>query len=387
MAKVLLVDTNFSATPIYQALQNAGHEVHVVGGNPQDCLAKAASRYWQLDYSDTTALAALIDAKGFDFIVPGCTDRSYASCVAAGRGRFPGIDAPHTVQAINHKARFREVAARLDLPVPQVFTDPEEVGTSLLIVKPVDAFSGKGITVVRESFGAKVAKAIGHARSISPSGEFLLEEYVEGQLYSHSAFICRQRVIQDFLVREDGSANPFVVDTSHVLHDESTLLKTLRQHIETLATGLNLVDGLLHTQFIAGKDGIRLIEATRRCPGDLYSQLIELSTGFPYAEAYAQPFLGQQVSATAMGPSRPVLRHTITVPTAQNLAHVSFRRPLAIERWVPLGQVGDRLHPSPAGRIAVIFCIEPNPAALADLYQCALRRELYTVVDCYAGLA
>ncbi|WP_225763044.1 ATP-grasp domain-containing protein [Stenotrophomonas sp. Marseille-Q4652] len=387
MAKVLLVDTNFSSGPIYQALLRGGHEVHVVGGNPHDCLAKAASSYWQLDYSDTAALAALIDTQGFDFIVPGCTDRSYVSCVMAGRGQFPGIDSPHAAEVINHKARFRQMAEHLGLPVPRVFTDADAAQGSPLIVKPVDAFSGKGISVIREYSDRAAAIAVEHARSISPSGECLLEEYVEGQLYSHSAFITGQRVIEDFLVREDGSANPFVVDTSHVLHDAPLLRQILRQCIETLSSGLGLVDGLVHTQFIATKDGIRLIEVTRRCPGDLYSQLIELSTGFRYAEAYAQPFLGQPVSTRAIGQSRPVLRHTITVPTAQNLTHVSFRRPLAIERWVPLGLVGDRLQASPACRIAVIFCTEPDPEALDDLYQCTLRRELYTVVDGYPGQA
>ena len=47
MAKVLLVDTNFSSRPIFAELERLGHEVHVVGANPVDALAKACARYWR----------------------------------------------------------------------------------------------------------------------------------------------------------------------------------------------------------------------------------------------------------------------------------------------------------------------------------------------------
>ena len=77
MQRTLLVDTNRAAYPIYQALCQLGHEVWVVGKNPGEPLAKLASNYFQLDYSDVDQLAAFVKEKSFDFLVPGCTDLSY----------------------------------------------------------------------------------------------------------------------------------------------------------------------------------------------------------------------------------------------------------------------------------------------------------------------
>jgi len=384
VAKVLLVDTNFSSMPIYRALLEDGHDVHVVGGNPSDCLAKVAPNYWHLNYSSTHALSALVDEQHFEFIVPGCTDRSYESCLVVGRGRFPGFDAPNAASAISHKGHFRRVAAQLGLPVPSVQTDIAVAGGHPVIVKPVDAFSGKGITVLRDPDAAASAEAIERARASSPSGEYLVEEFVEGQLYSHSAFLRGHRVVCDFLVQETGTANPFVVDTSRVLEHSSqqTLLATLRTCVETLAVHLDLADGLLHTQFIGDGNRVWLIEVTRRCPGDLYSQLIELSTGFAYARCYAWPFLGRGSSTLPpVRELRPVMRHTITVSEEQGLDHVRFLRPAHIERYVPLGVVGDPLLPSPRSRVAVIFCRTQNQQALDELYAITLRRELYAVSD------
>lgn len=383
MAKVLLVDTGFSAAPIYRSLVTAGHEVHVVGSNPADCLAKQAANYWEIDYSDTDALRGLIDRQGFHYLVPGCTDRSYESCVAAGQGRFAGLDSPDALSVVSNKGAFRRVAAVLGLPTPMVFSDPESAIGHDVIVKPVDAFSGKGITVLYGANAGEIEEAVARALTCSPSRGVLIEEFVEGQLYSHSAFLVGCKVSCDFLVREDGTANKFVVDTSRVLDpfEYESLLRQVRESVEALAHHLNLKDGLLHTQLIASSEQIWLIEMTRRCPGDLYSQLIELSTGYPYARSYSMSFLGIAAVPLDDAPLRPVMRHTISVSSVQVFDHVRFLRVLEIERYVPVCLVGATLLPSPQSRVAVIFCHEQSQELLDDLYMTALRRELYVVSD------
>jgi formate-dependent phosphoribosylglycinamide formyltransferase (GAR transformylase) len=377
MAKVLLVDTNFSSVPIYQSLCNMGHEVHVVGGNPVDCLAKSVANYWNINYADTKALGELVDSEGFEFIVPGCTDRSYASCVAINNGRFPGIESMDVDLAINNKARFREIAKQLHLPVPQV----QELGSLRwpLIVKPVDSFSGKGITVIPKEDHEALQRAIDDARNASARGEFLIEDFVTGTLHSHSAFLCDSKVAKDFVVQENGTVNPFVVDTSRVVFTPpDTVLKKLRNAIGTLATELGLQDGLLHTQFILDGDNIHLIEMTRRCPGDLYSQLIELSTGFKYVDAYVRSFVGMTVRWHEEGLSnRAIMRHTLTVNTYQSLGYVQFMRDIKIERWIPLSLVGDQLKPSPASRIAVIFASALDEVDFNAMYTATLEHNLY----------
>ena len=54
----------------------------------------------------------------------------------------------------------------------------------------------------------------------------------------------------------------------------------LKEKVELISERLSLVDGLLHVQFILDSGRYWFVEMTRRCPGDLYSLLIEMSTGF-----------------------------------------------------------------------------------------------------------
>lgn len=383
MAKVLLVDTNFSSGPIHSELLAMGHEVHVVGNNPRDCLAKVSDNYWQLDYSNLDALDSLINTQGFDFLVPGCTDRSYLSCAEVSRSRFPGFDGSEARHAVYNKQGFRQAAELFSLPSPGL-VDPSTHELSMpVIVKPVDGFSGKGVTVLRQPDDDSLRAAIILARNASSIGQYLIEQHVEGQLYSHSAFIRQSAVWRDFIVREDATANPFVVDTSHVVPEvDDGLLDALRRCIETVVACLGLVDGLLHTQFIWDGRKFWLIELTRRCPGDLYSQLIELSTGFPYARTYTLPFLDEPFAETSPSTAcRPIMRHTVSLNNHRDLAYLKFKRPVQIERWVPLALVGDHIHPSPLSRIGVLFSMASDHRDLESLYRQTLSRDLYTVLD------
>lgn len=381
MAKILLIDTNFSSAPIEATLRNLGHEVHVVGGNPNDRLAKSSEHYWNLNYADIDALSHLIEQQGFDYLVPGCTDRSYSSCAAVNQGRFPGIESVGVDNLINNKAAFRAMALRLNLPIPQVQQADSDDLRWPLIVKPVDSFSGKGITVLREKNLDQLADAIAHACLASSSGKYLIEDYINGDLYSHSAFLKKGKVLKDFIVQENCTANEFVVDTSRVIFEPiAQMLQELRTSIEALAGELNLQDGLIHTQFIFDSKRVWLIEITRRCPGDLYSQLIELSTGYNYIENYVRPFLGMPLREPDQVESRRlIMRHTVTVTSPQSFGYLKYRHKLSIERWVSLSLVGDQLKPSPASRVGILFAQATSVSDLTTIYEMALKRELYEI--------
>src|SRR5690606_25694265 len=84
------------------------------------------------------------------------------------------------------------------------------------ICKPVDAFSGRGISVFNGLDRAGMVTAFNTARRESPSGEALAEPFIEGDLYSYTTFLAKGKPQEWFFVREGSSINPFAVDTSYV---------------------------------------------------------------------------------------------------------------------------------------------------------------------------
>lgn len=379
MAKVLLVDTNRSAYTIYQSLLSQGHDVSVVGGNAREPLAKICPNFTQLDYSDARALNGLIDKEEFDFLVPGCTDVSYKVCAEVNRGRFPGIDTEEATRRINEKSEFRALAGELGILVPRVLGFEEALGEEAVIVKPVDSFSGRGISILKNPGRETLAKAQGEACGVSKSGEALIEEFVSGQLYSHSAFLRGGEVVADFIVREDCTTNPFTVDTSCVVFDfDPELLQALRSDACKLFKHLELQNGLIHSQFILGQGRYWIIEVTRRCPGDLYALLIEMSTGYPYGASYAASFLGEAPMPRSAGSLREkIIRHTATSRMGESLWGFHFTQPVDLRFFVPLAEAGEFIKPSPYGRAGVFFLAAKSHDEQSAVYKSLLEGSLY----------
>lgn len=382
MKKVLLVDTNYSSAPILDYLIAADFDVFVCGANPNDFLAKTAKNYINIDYSNMDAMRTLIKEMEISYIVPGCNDKSYKVCSELSQdGQFAGLDKPEIVETINNKEKFRAFAKKVGLPVPGVFTTGDEITTWPVIVKPVDAFSGRGMTVVHEPNEELLSSAIELAKQYSGTKTCIIEQFMDGQLYSHSAFWADGAVDMDFIVEEYGTANPFVVDTSYVVQDFPTeVLCEIREKVCLMARELNLVDGLIHTQFIMQGSSFYFIEITRRCPGDMYSRLIESSTGFQYADAYMRGFLNQKIEPKKFV-YKPayVLRHTVSQKEESFFKSIGFNFPVLIEQLVFLSLAGDRVKASPFSRIALLFARANSKEDLDFLLKNALSRTMYTI--------
>ncbi|MHA1386349.1 MAG: ATP-grasp domain-containing protein [Candidatus Helarchaeota archaeon] len=384
MNKILLLDTNFSAKPIYDYLVATGNEIFVVGlgGKPKYSLAKSAKNYINLDYSNIEKIQELIELKSIDYIIPGCNDLSYKICAKLNsENRFYGLDPLEKVETINDKEKFKKFAKKVGLPSIKIISYNEVRNYLPIIIKPVDSYSGQGITIIRKYNDDILNKAIDLAKKYSTKNKYIIEEYIDGQLYSHSAFIKDNKILIDFIVEEHCTANPFVVDTSRVIYNFNKKVKSkIREAIELMAKKLNLVDGLIHTQFIKKGDSFWIVEVTRRCPGDLYSLLIEFSTGFRYAESYTKPFLGESINLSNQTSNKKyILRHTISQSNEGIYNSLKFLSPVQIEKFIPLSLTGDKVKGSPFSRIGLLFLRANSERELIDLFKKTLNRELYLI--------
>jgi len=314
--------------------------------------------------------------------VPGGNDFSYKVCSEINSySPFYNIDPVEVNEIINNKEKFRNFSTDLGLHVPHIVKLEKVKDFLPVIIKPADAYSGHGMTVIYENDRNKIENAVNLAKKYSKSQRYLIEEFVQGQLYSNSAFVVNGEIMIDFIVEEHCVVNPYVVDTSRVVFDfDKKILSQIRADITLLAKKLDLADGLVHTQFICNGSSFWIIEVTRRCPGDLYSMLIEYSTGFPYAEYYARPFINQEVDFSEIKLNEKLfIRHTITQPNESYFCSLNFNLPIRIEKIVPLTLTGDRVKASPFDRIGLIFFRVNTEKEMDNLFYKILSRELYLI--------
>ncbi|WP_051202665.1 hypothetical protein [Sediminimonas qiaohouensis] len=377
MTRVLLLDTSFAARPVHDWLRDQGLDVWTIGNRPLDLLARRyPKRYIEDDYAEVETVRRHVDRLGVTYVVPGCTDVSIETAQRL-TGLQTAFDPPETYRRLADKAAFRALCEELDLPAPRRVSEANLPHAGRLIAKPSDAFSGRGISVFDGSDHAAARAALNAARAESRTGDALLETYAEGQLYSYSCFLERKRVVDAVIVREDGSVTPYAVDTSHVAAEFPAAGTTqLRDSIERLAAVLNLVDGLLHVQFIW--DGSRpwLIELSRRCPGDLYPWLVQLSTGLPHAARYASYFVNRPAPDAPLS-RRHILRHTVTAGH-ENYDGVFFAAPVPIVEYHALAVTGREMPPQGRiDRVALMFLEYPSAKALAEQHDLFQKRGIY----------
>jgi formate-dependent phosphoribosylglycinamide formyltransferase (GAR transformylase) len=368
------VGSSFSAAPIFFLLKKRGLHVSVCGSLGADPCHQYADASFYIDYSDREALLRLVESEKFDYVVPTCNDYSYMSCAwFAERLGYPGFDNFDVATVIHTKNEFRRITQQYDVPAPranrQHVNQPINVSglEYPLLVKPIDSFSGRGVTKVPDSSGLNAA--VSTAIQASRSGEIVVEEFVEGALHSHSAFIHNGEILADFFVDEYCTVYPYQVDCSnHPSRLGSTMQSEVRTTMAQLVKQLGLQDGLLHTQFIANSERFWIIECMRRCPGDLYGSLIERSTGTPYMDYFVQPFLGEIISPVASPDAhKPIGRHTISVQNPRATYTFSHTIPAVNVHITPLKNSGEPLKAAPFDKLAILFAEYPDASIMLEV--------------------
>lgn len=381
MKNILLCDANFCVLPILQSIMSKGHQLSVAGSLLSDPAHLIADKCLPINYADVDILYKNIIENKYDYIVPGCNDRSYLSLAQiAEKLNYPGFDKYETVLTIHHKDKFRAFAEFNNYPVPKAVNNFSKVDSLKfpIIIKPVDSFSGKGTNKVENI--QDIQKFWNEAKEFSKSGAVVAEEFVEGKLYSHSAFIKNKKIVVDFFVSEYCTVYPYQVNSSNIATQLSQKVQQgLQMWTEQFSKDLDLVDGLVHTQFISDNETFSLIEIARRCPGDLYSQLIQKSTGVNYAELYSIPFIGEELPTKIEKKEDNFFsRHTVSVDKECIFISSGVNLQSKNIQNIQLKYSGQKMKPAPFDKSGIYFIEHDN---VQDMEEKTEKLKDYIVIE------
>jgi formate-dependent phosphoribosylglycinamide formyltransferase (GAR transformylase) len=359
--KILIVGSSFAIVPAYTILKNAGYIVHSCGSRPDEPLAKVAHKFHLCDYSNHNALKNLILKYNFTAIVPDCNDKSYEACsIMASEFNFKGFDSPEVTDIILNKAKYRDLLYRIGIPCPRfIFEFPSNFKklSFPLLLKPINSYSGMGIKILNNNTDYDETKSMLLKKGLDR--EYLIEEFIHGDLYSHSAFVVNGEIISDFFVEEFCTTYSYQVNLSnHAIKLDNILKNKIRLDVKKIISKLNLSDGLFHTQLIINsKFEYFFIESTRRCPGDMYYKLIEKITGFNYLNNYLNTFCADYIGYNAHQNlvNKSVMRYTISLPYDILYHKISFNFKNKFE-FIPVKHSGEYVKSAPFGRFGIIFC-------------------------------
>ena len=238
-----------------------------------------ADEGWNMDYSDTQAVAEKCKESGIDGVIAGYgEDRVTAACRISEAIGAPFYATEEQIDFTRNKRLFKEACVRHGIPVPKEFCSklpmsPDDLAqiSYPVIVKPSDNGGRKGISVCHSA--KELDSAIKYAEANSKNGEVVVEEFLNGielcAIYTMVDGEISLSCVNDKYVSQDGSGVAKLCDfviTPSTYFDR--FVKEVDPGIKSLLKEIGAKNGVANFQFIANKDKISAFEMGYRVNGN-----------------------------------------------------------------------------------------------------------------------
>ncbi len=205
--KLLILGANPETVPLVEVANSMGIKTIVTSNNKEDLAKKYAWKACDVDGLDVPGLISLANEEKVDGVLVGVADilvPVYCKvCEALG---LPCYATQDIIEVFSYKDVFKATCERFGVHgIPEFYLDEEMKREDLdrimypVMVKPVDGYSGLGMTVVYEENGLK--NAIEKALSFSKSKRFIVEKYMQcedmGMYYTFKDGYCSASCIYD----------------------------------------------------------------------------------------------------------------------------------------------------------------------------------------------
>ena len=240
------------------------------------------------------------------------TDASMTVAAVANALNLPGIkfdDAEAATNKIKMRMRFKE----FDVPSPAFLpvwslADAKKACKILgfpLVMKPSDNMGARG--VIRINNASEIADAFKFAKSASPSGELIIEQFMEGPELSIDAIIFNNEITITGVADRIIEYPPHFIETGHNM-PSALPPDVLRQACDVMKQGiraLGLTTGAAKGDIKVTKNGAMIGELAARLSGGFMSAYTyPLSSGVDLMKAMVE---------VAVARSRETLRPCSTV--------------------------------------------------------------------------
>ena len=342
MKTVLFVGAGRHQRRAIQRAKELKLRVAAVDRNPEAPGLREADLARVVDFLDPEAVLKAFARVRIDGVLTVSADRAVpvVAAIAEARG-LPGIGV-ETAHLMTHKVAMRRRLAEEGLPQPRFsalrilserYRAADEVGFPA-VLKPADSGGQRGLFLVNsvDDIDAHLHEAI----AASPTGEAILEEYIEG---TEMNGIVIARGGEPFPLTLSDRLRPpgvgFGVGWIHVYPASvygDQLEESERVAVHTVRA-LGLRDGIAFPQLIATPDGrVVVVECAARIPGGQMADLVRHAVGVDLVEVQLRLALGE--------------------PLPDELVQPRFRQPLAI-RFLTADP-----GPLPTGRVKRIGSLE-----------------------------
>ena len=259
-----------------------------------------ADEFYKVSVLDVDAIRDLAREQKVDFLITVCADQvlQVVAQVSEDLGLPCYIDF-ETAENVSKKSYMKTIFAKNGVPTSQ-FVIMDKLHTEKithlrypLIVKPVDAYSSRGVTKVTSPDDLQAA--FDTAINISRSKNAIVEEFVEGDEVTVDAYIEEGKahvlcLTNLYKIGEDGK---FVINRSRIPAKVSNdIAKQIEVAVQRIADSFGLVNTPMLVQLITDGERISVVEFCARTGGGIKFLMIKKISGFDVVKAVVDLTLG-----------------------------------------------------------------------------------------------
>lgn len=205
--KLLILGANPETIPLVQVANELGVKTLVTSNIPTDAAKKYAWKACDVDGMDVPGLIALANREKVDGILVGVADILVpVYCKVCDALNLPCYATQEIVNVFSYKDVFKSTCERYGVHgIPEFYLDEKLNPSDIekikfpVMVKPVDGYSGLGMTVCYSE--EQLPEAVEKALTISKSKRFIVERYMQcedmGMYYTFKDGVCSASCIYD----------------------------------------------------------------------------------------------------------------------------------------------------------------------------------------------
>ncbi|MDX1957573.1 MAG: alpha-hydroxy-acid oxidizing protein [Leptospiraceae bacterium] len=303
---ILIIGAGLLQCPIIRTAKNMGLKTIVADMNPNAPGLSLADSKIIMSTKDLEGMVR--EAKKFSLeepihgVITAGTDASMTVASVANALELPGIRF-QDAEAATNKVKMRKRLKEHNVPIPDfapVWTiqDARDALDYLkfpLVMKPSDNMGARG--VIKVTNVEELNSAFKHAKKYSPTGEIILEEYMQGPELSVDALTWKGNYVITGVADRIIEREPYFIEVGHTM--PSQLPKDIIQEVERVmilgmkALGLNLGAGKGDIKVTS--TGVKIGEIAGRLSGGFMSAYtFPLSSGIDLNRAAILIALGEE---------------------------------------------------------------------------------------------
>lgn len=299
--KALVLAGGIPQAELIKQLKSRDIYTVLADGNKNAVAIPFADKFYEVDIFDIKKIKEIAEIEKVNFILTVCADQ--VLLVAAEVSEILGLPCYinyETGKNVSDKIRMKRIFKSNEIPTSNYVEldelDYENISKLRypLIVKPVDAYSSKGVRKVNNL--QELRKYYNEARNISRSGGVIVEEYINGQEISVDAFVLEGKV--EVLTISNSEKlkhkDKFIIFRGRYPADiDENIESKIKKILQKIADAFQLTNSPLLVQLICDKNNnLFVLEFSARTGGNMKWLLIKNSCGIDVIKATIDITLG-----------------------------------------------------------------------------------------------